>query len=395
MDDRTRVGFDRLLQNMDDPPTWDQLTTRSTGLRPDPRRFRVRGAWVAVAAFVVVLIGFGATAWLLQPGGDDFAAAQVDHLRLEWREDLTLRCEGMDIGDDGGFSEAIIDIWGPSDGNRYRLETLFPDGTSDTVVIEGPFEAPQRVWAPGLGVGTAVRQAWCGSGNSSWAVSSTPISPFGLAEDGFVTLTYTVGDRTIDGLEQLRGLDPSPEAATWRGIDVQVYVDERSFPVDELGIMMTTSMEYWVDPGAGRLERVLVETRSEVLGDSLSVLEVINRDTVAADAVSFEPDGLRLVFDRSALGSEDSVVVTTSIPPLSEPIMTGATQLNPEDLPTPYLRLAAAEAITVWKINVADAYLLLYGGYQPIVISESCDELAQLELPPEWGTRCGDELTNP
>ena len=102
MNDHIRDAFDRLMVEVREPPTWEDLTSPAVvplEQRPVHRR---RGVWAAAAAFSVVLIGVVVAAILIPPA-DVAVAVEIDHLQLAWNEELTVRCDGMETEDGGGF----------------------------------------------------------------------------------------------------------------------------------------------------------------------------------------------------------------------------------------------------------------------------------------------------
>ena len=80
MSDRVREAFEALIEQMEQPPTWEQLRSpiarESLRVRMRPR-FRLRGAWVAGAVFVGVLL-IGGLTWILQSGSPPVADQPVN-----------------------------------------------------------------------------------------------------------------------------------------------------------------------------------------------------------------------------------------------------------------------------------------------------------------------------
>lgn len=62
MSNRVKEAFEGLIAEMEDPPTWSQVSTPKA--RPQPSGRRPRSVWVAVAAFAVVLL-FGVVGIIL------------------------------------------------------------------------------------------------------------------------------------------------------------------------------------------------------------------------------------------------------------------------------------------------------------------------------------------
>jgi len=97
MSDRVREAFMALIEEMEDPPTWQDI--RVYEARPRPELRRPRSVWVAAAAFIVVL-AFGAIGFLLS--STEPASVTVPYVQLDWSNQVQMRCEGMEIVDNGG-----------------------------------------------------------------------------------------------------------------------------------------------------------------------------------------------------------------------------------------------------------------------------------------------------
>ena len=147
MDDHFRDGFEQLLSDMDEAPSWKQVLTQSVALSPAPPQRR--GLLVAAAAFVVTIIAVGAV--ILASGGasSPVAADTVDYVKLAWSQDVELRCVDMEIVDNGGFDRATIEIWGPNADGLIRVDATAPDGTVERIIVDpAPFGSfPNRVWS--------------------------------------------------------------------------------------------------------------------------------------------------------------------------------------------------------------------------------------------------------
>lgn len=329
MDDQYKEGFDRFLSDMGEPPSWEQVSTQRAAVSPArPRRY---GLLVAAAAFAVTVVAVGAVALTARGRFEPVAAPiaeTVDHVRIAWTQDVVLRCEDMDTFDNGGAEQATIDIWGPNANGFTRVDAAAPDGTVVRLIYAAAPDgvSPDRAWAShdwaGLNADAPFRVAGCvvetAGGSSSYSMADAPIHPFGHSFGAFVTIPVENRDGSPRDVEadQLR-FGATVTDDEWRGIPVRLFTQNTSGS-DELGAYAST-VETWFDPAERRYERRKYASDHEVLGQAFTTVEVVRRDTVPADSVSFSTDGLTLTFDRSEYETPDDseIVTTTSIPTLS------------------------------------------------------------------------------
>ena len=316
MNERVVEAFDRLMAEVEEPPTWSQISSGpalSIDGRPAARRW---GAWAAAAAFALVA-GVVGGVLILRPSVD-VVAGPIDHIRLEWSEELDLRCDGMEIEDNGGFGQAVVEIWGPSSDGFWRLEVTYPDGSTDIRISQGDSDPPLRVW--GSDRALDFREASCSvntvDASSSYVMSNPPVYRWGFNRVGFIPTVSSEIDGFSVLLESLRERDPSPDAADYRGIDVEVFVIN-SEGNDEFGARQS-EQEYWIDVASNTLERIVFTHFSERLGSSIQVLGVTERDSVSIDEISFETEGLFLLYENPGPPDprvDESVTTTSSAAP--------------------------------------------------------------------------------
>ncbi len=394
---RFREGFDQLLSEMPDPPTLDALSSRPAELQDSPRR---RGALVAFAMGAAVVLVAGAALIALRGGQDPAQPANVEYVKLEWSQHFELRCLGMEIVDNGGFDDAVIEIWGPNTDNLIRMDTTAPDGTVTRVVVEPSttsFSA-QRIWSTGTKRfnEAGYRVSDCleeNSGNtSSFAMAQPPEFISGSGYELWLPIVQRVRDGSVLDLEEIYSRDATARTEVWRGTPVTVYTIERS-GTDEMGDFSST-FERWYDSDRQRLEKWIIESDNEVLGSGTTTYTVIDRQTLPESNVSFEIDDLTLVFDQSEYETSDvEVSVTTSIPPLGLPLMVDAVEITTADIPNGDLEelIAAEEGDQLYAIHAtegASIYVRLRAADRHRMYATSCDVLTSVELPEAWIGTC-------
>ncbi|MEN8237629.1 MAG: hypothetical protein ABFR53_00365 [Actinomycetota bacterium] len=326
-DDQFKDGFERLLSDMDDAPTWEQASTQRVVDTPAPSRWR--SPLVAVAAFAFTLIAIGSVVFLASRDGAPVAAETVDYMKIEWSEELVLRCEGMSIKDNGGFGSATIEVWGPNADGLLVVDVTAPDGTVDHRIVEFSPESgnTQRTWSsPDSDTlqdgddATPYRDAECfidvGTGGESYAMSSRPIAPVTFQYGVFIALPteFPNGDPRDFPAELEAGAVANDDV--WRGVPVVVYT--RSTTAEEsnarFAAVQTSTVESWIDMGENRFERSTFDNGNEVLGGNTTVIEVVERSVVPASSVSFSTEDLTLAYEESSITEEDAVdTVTTTI----------------------------------------------------------------------------------
>ena len=405
MSDRLQEAFEDLMDRMEEPPTWAELTAHE--LRPtSPTRAGRR--WMALSAGVAAVAVLGVLGALVV-GEGRLAAETIPYVRIDWTQEVEMRCQGMDIEDNGGFDSATIEIWGPTSDNFYRLDATAPDGTVERQIIEmGADDRPVRAWfhAPRSDSeeDSVFRVTHCRESspgvNSSYSMAQAPLFPMVLLHQEFIHLSTAwapQGGSPSDLEETLADSYDDRRLDEWRGEQVTVFSRSNS-GVDELG-SFTRHSELWVDLENRRVERNFVEVDSEVLGYQSVTREVTDRAQVPPGSVSFDPAGLHEIFDRSHAEDQDQEIVTTSsIAPMGQPMMENAVEIAAEDLPTPELREAISsetgDQLFRAPVDGFEVLVRLRAGNRPHIYATSCDELAGGNLPDGWDGTCLERTIN-
>jgi len=319
MDEQFQDGFERMLADMPDGPTWEQVSSHQVITKPVPTRSR--GMLIAAAAFIVTIVVVGAVVLVFDGGPDPVApvaAATVDHVEISWAQNVELRCVGMEKVDNGGYEIAKIEIWGPNTDGFVRVDATAPDGTVERVITT---HAPDRgsgrqVWSsPGLDRGdTVFRVAGCSTetpdGSSHYSMSDPPISPSGHRFGAFISIPTHLPNGSPFNLEAGQAVGEPIGDDVWRGVPVKVFMNSAA-GIDELGAYGSNS-EIWVDVIGRRYEVARYLSDHEVLGTVVTSIEAMERGTVPTDSVSFSTEGLNLTLDIPPMSSGDTASVTTT-----------------------------------------------------------------------------------
>lgn len=337
MDEQFRDGFDRMLSDVPDGPSWQDV---GSGVpQPTGKRFRSRGPLVALAAFLItiVAVGGGLLALIGRSKQTTPAAATVDHIELSWAQDVVLRCVDMEKTDNEGFGVAKIDIWGPNSDGLVRIDATAPDGTVERIVATYPRgrSAGQQVWSSqAFGSNeTAFRVAGCSTGtangSSHYSMSDPPVSPTGHVFGRFISIPVVRGDGEPWDLENDPFLGEHSSDEVWNGTPVEVFM-RADTGVDDLGTYGSRS-ETWVDVVNRHYEVQRILADHDVLGTVVTAIEVRARDTVPTDSVSFSTENMNLTLDIPPIdpSSEAEPVTTTSA---SDSIDSVARSLDPVEI---------------------------------------------------------------
>ncbi len=332
MDEQFRDGFDRLLSDAPDGPSWIEISDESSV--PSAGRTWSRGPLVAVVAFLLTIVTVGGALLVLarstRPEPIAPAATTVDHIEISWAQDVVLRCVGMEKVDNGGFELAKIDVWGPNPDGLVRIDATAPDGTVERIVATNAPDRStgQRVWSSqSLGPDdTVFRVAGCSTGtadgSSYYSMGDAPVSPSGHLFGRFISIPAERRDGEPFDLENDPLVGDYSSDQEWRGVPVKVFM-RTDTGVDELGPYGGRS-ETWVDVVNRRYEVQRILADHDVLGTVATFIDVMARDTVLADSVSFSTDGMNLTLDIPPMDPSDEVesVTTTST--------TGSDSIDPE-----------------------------------------------------------------
>jgi hypothetical protein len=176
MDDQLHRMFSSMVDEMHDPPAWDDLALQRAR-NPGPKR--TSRAIVAMAAGVVAVV-VGITAPLLfarvgQGTGGLFGGADntpttaggafsgPEYAKLVYEQELTLTCDGLELFDEGGFDSFTIEVWVDPVAEWARLGFRYPDGSTYDLILEGRFGDWRRGWSRGADAG---RYAGCRDASS-------------------------------------------------------------------------------------------------------------------------------------------------------------------------------------------------------------------------------------
>lgn len=314
MSDRIKEAFDVLVEEMDEPPTWEEL--RIPQARPGVPRRLTRPAWVAVAAFVAVIL-FGAVGIFLTNTPEP-ASVTVPYVRLDWSQHVEMRCEGMEIVDNGGFENALIEIWGPTSDNMIRVDAIAPDGVVETLITEMDEATGRAVqaWATHESASESVfRVSECTNttGSESVSMADPPFHPRG---GSFPQEFVGFPDRNLDGspldlAEALSSNTDTQREDSWRGTPVTVYVLAIE-GTDEFGTNDRRE-ERWVDLENQRFERYEIELDIELLGDFAWTIETTERSEVSVRTDLFSTDDLIHTRDITGTDGQEGSAVTTTL----------------------------------------------------------------------------------
>jgi hypothetical protein len=401
MNDRVSESFESMMSQMEEPPTWDEVSAQTLRVT---RSVLLTGPWIAVVAGLATVLVVGAVAFLLQ-GGDPIGSSSIPYVRLAWSQEVEMRCIGMDTVDNGGFDSAVIEIWGPNQEEFYRIDVTAPDGTVERLLVDATdFPEDSRWWSTPehWDFGNGFRNSECstsvGNQSSSYSVSQPPVI-HGLFPVEFTELFAEWYDAEQGEIEaRLNDRFDRIRDDTWRGSTVVVYAEPHTY-TDEFGLTRS-SEERWVDLAAERVERLVTEFDTELIARSAVTIEVVERAEVAADTVSFSTEGM---FpgpgnDIPPTDDESDGVTTTSISPTAHPIMANAVELDVEDIPTEALVkvIDPGPADSFFAIPVSEFQLLvrLRPGVPAHLYATSCDVLIQVGLPEGWEGTCLERTVN-
>lgn len=387
---RFREGFERLLADMPEPPTLHALSIQPV----EPRRSsRLNTGWVAFAMGAAVVLVAGAVLFAIRGGQPPVQARTVQYVKLEWSQHFELRCLGMDIVDNGGFDEAVVEIWGPSSDNLIRIDTTAPDGTVTRVVVEPGISGAEKIWTNGSKrFNTAgYRVSDCDSGETSFSMAQPPEFVGGSGYELWLSIVRRQPDGSVIDLEDIFGRDAAITSDTWLGEPVAIYRTDRS-GTNELGDYESASERWW-DPARKRLERWIIESDDEVLGSGTTTYSVVDRAVMAESDVSFAVEDLTLVFDQSQYEPADTqAAATTSIPPLGLPLMNDAVEIAASEIPKPLTETISPkpgdQLFLVPGGTDRSIIVRLRAGDQPSMYATSCDVLTSVELPEGWSGTC-------
>jgi len=308
-EERFKEIFRRLTSETPDPPAFSDLETHRA--KPAaPIRLKPWMAAVGAAALVLVVVGaFG----LLGGGGPDLAApdeSTIDYIKLEYSSSVNLVCEGGELVDNGGFDEATIEIWGPNSDDLTLMVVMFPDGSTERMIVEGDHLQPAHAWStvPNtpfvLDGQSRFRTAHCKLGDSLVGGIAPPYSASGM-----LPLTYlgipTEPGWWVEGLES--GHVTNDEYQGNKALKILVETDtEHSSLVNAAYFDKGDPMQFLASLEIGE---------SPTLGTWRMEVAWVESGSVPESSVSFSTDD----FPYQTEG-EPNPVTTTTVPPDSCPV---------------------------------------------------------------------------
>jgi hypothetical protein len=396
MSDRVSEAFDVLMSQMEEPPTWDDVTTpTATSVRPT----RWGGPSVALIAAVATVLVVGAAA-LFYPFGDPIGSGSIPYVRLNWTQEVNMRCSGMETVDNGGFDSAVVEIWGPNDDDLYRIDATAPDGTVERLIVDLS-DQPSGIgtWAT-YGVSTfaentVFRVTECAIPDigQHYSFARSPIEGFGVFPIEFVELPGVGDDGNPIDLESAMSANfDRVREDVWNGLPVVVF-SRTSSVEDDLGTVVGVQT-LWVDLNNRRAERHIIESQSELGGDLNTTIDVVERSNISESTVSFSTDALVQGSEPSSgpLSEDGNGVTTTSIAPTDHPLMKDADEIDAGDVPTQDLLTAIAprEGDRLYWISATENQVIvrLRLGEPAHLYATSCDVLIQVDLPNGWQGTC-------
>lgn len=404
MSNRVSESFESMMSQMEEPPTWDEVSAQTLTVT---RSVSLTGPWIAVVAGLATILVVGAVAFLF-PGGDPIGSGSIPYVRLAWSQDVELRCVGMETIDSGGYDSAVIEIWGPNQEDLYRIDVTAPDGSVERVIVDWTdFPQGRESWSTqdeSGSFGRRFRTTECSiseeRNSTSYSVSQTPVEETGFAFPlEFTELlapAYAVNPSEIES--RLSEIFDRIREDKWNDTPVVVYAFTNTW-TDELGSGRHTQ-ELWVDLVEGRAERSVTDSDTELIGRVVVVIEVVERAEVAANSVSFSTEGLvpGPNFDIPSTEDESNAITTTSIGATAHPIMANAVELGVEDIPTEALVevIDPGPADSFFAIPVSEFQVLvrLRPGTPAHLYATSCDVLIQVGLPEGWEGTCLERTVN-
>lgn len=290
MDELFSKAFGRLSHGAPEGPDFESL---APGGRVDSLPGR-RTPPVLIGAGIVGLAVVIALPLMWWVGRNESPPAteedMIPYVRIHWRVEAEHECpDGLPIEDNGGFEEAVVEMWGPTSDGYLRIDATVPDGTVEQVVIHG--------FDPGASFASQEDLAAAGASSRSWSTHDRSTfwsaSPFriltcgGQLESRIPTgpggaLTEFVGVPRV-GDAYTAGIAESPRTAgVWRGVEVSVVEMWKTAEGESL---------WWFDEDEGRVERIMM-TFQGWRGRSVETHDVVERADVPAASVSFATDRL-------------------------------------------------------------------------------------------------------
>lgn len=294
--------------------------------RPAERR-RWSGPLVALGAFAVALLVFGATRLFLSPDGGSSDGASVmkavRHQVLEVTLMADLSCDGAE---GAGMSTLRIEAWADFDAGRFRQLTRFGDGSTRDRIVLGDLNYPTRAYAKG------------GSGLTLPACGADVLLGDPAAGPNVLFFNPPVASPNVPGYKELGSLVPGAftDSLDRPSILYRQEIDGFATADDGAVTPLRQVTEWYVDATTGNvLERVF--SQSQVGRYSVRQTIVVAMDDAAGvDPASLSEAGYELEWsaedaEGSTPGTAPVTTATTSEGPTGVPVGESAPRVLIED----------------------------------------------------------------
>ncbi|MEX2252146.1 MAG: hypothetical protein WD895_08765 [Acidimicrobiia bacterium] len=342
---RFRAGYDKLMDRMPNPPPFE--TIKSSILQPRTAA-RQRPGWLVAGVSAVAVFGVvGLVAWLPPLGNVAAEPVTVDHMVVEFEQEVTASCSGGEVYEGGQFDSYTIETWAEPDGGMHRAVVTYPDGSTFEVVGDG--NPPSNVYARGEQQG---RLVGCIIGGISLVVATPQDDPFHLA------IWADVEFLSYQGTGKWQAIQPSPLPERVSEVErVESLCDWLAVPEEWLfrpnNALVTNGVKTCTGDFGGRFLKIELDTSfgvyaignartidvrrtfmrlldaetrigenyvrrevaSEVGEDNWETkqrLTVVTRETTTVDSSLFATDGMTLISSESSSSTTSVAEITTT-----------------------------------------------------------------------------------
>ena len=323
-DDRFREIFNRITSETPQPPAFSDLEIHQA----TPKASAPFKPWmVAAGVSLLVMVVVGALG-LIREGGSDLAAPDdglIDYVKLEYTSSAEPVCEGGIIIDNGGFNEAIIEIWGPNSDDLTLMVATFPDGSTERTIMEGDPSRPVRSWVNDPAAypdNTQFRIVQCEGTGADELVLLT-----GFTEPRYGSVIPLFFLAPPDETFGETFSDIEPQVTVWDGVNALLY------PLRLESETATQSIDVYVADDDTTLLRQFARIQYEGIGESEIDIVLVKKERVEDDAVSYDVVGLTAVeFDRVFELGREQCPVTVPAQSFNPPDPWNAERTDPNQL---------------------------------------------------------------
>lgn len=389
MDDlvtKFRAAYDTLLDDLPDPPPFDSLADSVATIT---RESRPSVWWRGVVAATLTLAVFGFGTFFLTESGPFASPPIVEHLVIEYSRSVNLKCAGMEIADDAGPDEMAIDLWVDYEGQDARLRVVGSDGSTYEVVTEDGLAFPTMTWASGRPVG---RQASCYTSTTDGTSHLNAIGP--VFDLGHVSQFFDPAAAAFDALRgettvrgwQGQGQPVETPTTDSRGRPVTWYIE--STEIED--IPAQSYRTEWAIDDTGRLTEYIRFEEAEGLFAVTHTMTLLAQVTGPAEPGLFSTAQLELRQDVGDAVISEVGSTTTSIVPLSEPLMEDAQEVDPDDIPDLLIGLAApSDGDRFYRIETGTGPVFVrLRPLEQAFLFGPCQAIALIEIPNGWQSDC-------